>query len=207
MSCDAATVPQLAERVGVAAHEVLWHVTGMRKYGEVRELGEDGENPLYALITRYPTAESHWRRNYHGARHRWIAFEEDQASRSMVFACFSCGNCTTVCPPAAESGAFIIALGAIAYDMEVNMFFTFWATVALCDPKKHPIKGFLNKMFGWMLPSSSHALPLSKMLKPGNLLEQSPRLQPTSSFPADNESEDSVRYRRRRHRTLFQGES
>jgi len=63
--------------------------------------------------------------------------------------------------------AFIIALGAIAYDMEVDMFFTFWATAALRDPKKHPHKGFLDKMFGWMLPSSSHALPLTKMQMAG----------------------------------------
>ena len=59
--------------------------------------------------------------------------------------------------------AFIIALGAIAYDMEVDMFFTFWATAALRDPKKSPAKGLLDKMFGWMLPRSSHKLPLSKM--------------------------------------------
>ena len=63
--------------------------------------------------------------------------------------------------------AFIIALGAIAYDMEVDMFFTFWATAALRDPKKHSSKGMLDKMFGWMLPSSSHALPLSKMQMAG----------------------------------------
>ncbi len=59
--------------------------------------------------------------------------------------------------------AFIIALGAAAYDMEVDMFFTFWGTAALRDPKKSPRKGFLDKMFGWMLPRSSHSLPLSKM--------------------------------------------
>ena len=63
--------------------------------------------------------------------------------------------------------AFIIALGAVAYDMEVDMFFTFWATAALRDPKKSPRKGFLDKMFGWMLPRSSHALPLSKMQMAG----------------------------------------
>ncbi len=63
--------------------------------------------------------------------------------------------------------AFIIALGAVAYDMEVDMFFTFWATAALRDPKKSPRKGFLDKMFGWMLPRSSYALPLSKMQMAG----------------------------------------
>lgn len=43
------------------------------------------------------------------------------------------------------------------------MFFTFWATAALRDPKKKPSKGLLDKMFGWMLPASSRKLPLSKM--------------------------------------------
>jgi peroxiredoxin family protein len=63
--------------------------------------------------------------------------------------------------------AFIIALGAVAYDMEVDMFFTFWATAALRDPKKSPPKGFLDRMFGWMLPRGSRALPLSKMQMAG----------------------------------------
>ena len=63
--------------------------------------------------------------------------------------------------------AFIIALGAAAYDMEVDMFFTFWATAALRDPKKKVKKGLLDKMFGRMLPSSSRRLPLSKMQMAG----------------------------------------
>lgn len=63
--------------------------------------------------------------------------------------------------------AFIIALGAVAYDIQVDMFFTFWATAALRDPKKSARKGLLDKMFGWMLPRSSFALPLSKMQMAG----------------------------------------
>lgn len=59
--------------------------------------------------------------------------------------------------------AFIIALGAAAYDMEVDMFFTFWATAALRDPKKSAKKGFLDTLFGLMLPRGSKKLPLSKM--------------------------------------------
>jgi peroxiredoxin family protein len=59
--------------------------------------------------------------------------------------------------------AFIIALGAVAYDIQVDMFFTFWATAALRDPKKSAAKNLIDKMFGWMLPSSSKKLPLSKM--------------------------------------------
>jgi len=59
--------------------------------------------------------------------------------------------------------AFIIALGATAYDMEVDMFFTFWATAALRDPRKKAKKGFIDRMFGIMLPTGAAALPLSKM--------------------------------------------
>ena len=59
--------------------------------------------------------------------------------------------------------AFIVALGAAAYDMEVDMFFTFWATASLRDPKKSAKKGLMDRMFGFMLPRGSGKLPLSKM--------------------------------------------
>ena len=59
--------------------------------------------------------------------------------------------------------AFIVALGACAYDMEVEMFFTFWSIAALRDPKKKAKKNFMSKMFGWMLPKGSKKLKLSKM--------------------------------------------
>ncbi|MHB1767310.1 MAG: DsrE/DsrF/DrsH-like family protein [Phycisphaerae bacterium] len=63
--------------------------------------------------------------------------------------------------------AFIIALGAVAYDIQVDMFFTFWAIAALRDPKKSAKKGLLDRMFGLMLPRGSRALPLSKMQMAG----------------------------------------
>ena len=63
--------------------------------------------------------------------------------------------------------AFIIALGAAAYDMQVDLFFTFWATASLRDPKKRVRKGFLDAMFGWMLPRGTMKLPLSKMQMAG----------------------------------------
>jgi len=59
--------------------------------------------------------------------------------------------------------AFIIAVGAAAYDMEVDMFFTFWATASLRDAKKSAKKGLMDKMFGFMLPRGTRKLPLSKM--------------------------------------------
>jgi peroxiredoxin family protein len=59
--------------------------------------------------------------------------------------------------------SFVIALGAAAYDMKVNMFFTFWGTAALRDPEKRPKKKLVEKMFGWMMPKGSRKLPLSRM--------------------------------------------
>jgi peroxiredoxin family protein len=60
--------------------------------------------------------------------------------------------------------AFIIATGAAAMFEEVVMFFTFWATPALRDPKKSGKgKDLMAKMFGWMLPKGSGKLKLSKM--------------------------------------------
>lgn len=63
--------------------------------------------------------------------------------------------------------AFIIALGATAYDIQVDMFFTFWAIAALRDPKKTARKGLLDRMFGLMLPRGAKALPLSKLQMAG----------------------------------------
>lgn len=45
-----ATVPQIAAALEMPSDEALWHVTGMRKYGKVTEVGEDGDYPLYALV-------------------------------------------------------------------------------------------------------------------------------------------------------------
>ena len=63
--------------------------------------------------------------------------------------------------------SFIIALGAVAYDIQVDMFFTFWAIAALRDPNKSAKKSFMDRMFGLMLPRGSRALPLSKMQMAG----------------------------------------
>lgn len=60
--------------------------------------------------------------------------------------------------------AMIIATGARAMDMEVKLFFTFWATAMLRDPKKNPKgKDLISKMFGMMLPKGSKKLKLSQM--------------------------------------------
>jgi peroxiredoxin family protein len=59
--------------------------------------------------------------------------------------------------------AFVIATGAAAMGMQVNLFFTFWGTAALRRESVRVKKALLEKMFGWMLPSGSKKLPLSQM--------------------------------------------
>ncbi len=60
--------------------------------------------------------------------------------------------------------AFVIATGAVAMGMEAVMFFTFWGTPVLRDPrKKVGGKDFMGKMFGFMLPKGRNAIKLSKM--------------------------------------------
>lgn len=60
--------------------------------------------------------------------------------------------------------AFIIANGAAAYDHEVTIFFTFWGLNALRKEEQVPVKkGFLEKMFGKMMPRGVNRMGLSKM--------------------------------------------
>ncbi len=69
--------------------------------------------------------------------------------------------------------SFIIATGAAAMDTQVDMFFTFWGTAAMRDPKASPPpKSFIERMFGWMLPKGVNKLPLSKL----NFLGMGPKL-------------------------------
>lgn len=62
--------------------------------------------------------------------------------------------------------AYIIANGAAAYDHEVTIFHTFWGLNAL-RKDEHVIvpqrKGFMEKMFGKMMPRGANRLGLSKM--------------------------------------------
>ncbi|HEY5961460.1 MAG TPA: DsrE/DsrF/DrsH-like family protein [Polyangiaceae bacterium] len=63
-----------------------------------------------------------------------------------------------------QLAAFIIATGAAAMFEKVTMFFTFWATAALRDPKKASVpKDAMGSMFGMMLPKGTPDLKLSQM--------------------------------------------
>ncbi len=61
--------------------------------------------------------------------------------------------------------SFVIANGAAAAGKKVSIFFTFWGGLNVIKKTKKPSvkKDFMGKMFGFMLPSSSKKLSLSKM--------------------------------------------
>lgn len=64
--------------------------------------------------------------------------------------------------------AYIIANGAAAYDHEVTIFHTFWGINALRKQEMVEVKkGFLEKMFGKMMPRGAEKLGLSKMQMAG----------------------------------------
>lgn len=45
----AKTVPEIAVITGIAPHEVLWHVTAMKKYDRIMENGMCGDYYLYQV--------------------------------------------------------------------------------------------------------------------------------------------------------------
>lgn len=60
--------------------------------------------------------------------------------------------------------SFIIANGAASMGKKVTMFFTFWGLNILRKPDKVRVKkGFMDRMFGIMMPRGSRRLKLSKM--------------------------------------------
>nr|WP_281253729.1 DsrE/DsrF/DrsH-like family protein [Sporomusa silvacetica] len=60
--------------------------------------------------------------------------------------------------------AFIIANGAASMGKKVTLFFTFWGLNILRKPEHVSVKkGFIDKMFGLMMPKGSKELKLSNM--------------------------------------------
>ncbi len=57
----------------------------------------------------------------------------------------------------------IIATGAAAMGMQVNLFFTFWATSSLRNGAFRGKRPLIERMFGWMLPKGRRSLKLSQM--------------------------------------------
>ena len=60
--------------------------------------------------------------------------------------------------------SFVLANGAAATGHKVTMFFTFWGLNVIKKTQKPAVgKDIMGRMFGWMMPSSSKGLKLSKM--------------------------------------------
>ncbi len=60
--------------------------------------------------------------------------------------------------------SFVIANGALAMGSKVTMFFTFWGINVLRKGESQASgKGFMDKMFGMMMPNGARKLKLSKM--------------------------------------------
>ncbi len=51
------TVPALARNLKLSSLDVLRHIAGMRKYGEIRELGEADGYVRYGLVETEPRAK------------------------------------------------------------------------------------------------------------------------------------------------------
>lgn len=61
--------------------------------------------------------------------------------------------------------SLVIANGSLAMNGKVTLFFTFWGLNVLRKSvlDNPPNKGFMDKMFGWMMPKGIGELPLSRM--------------------------------------------
>lgn len=59
--------------------------------------------------------------------------------------------------------AFTMANASAASGIATTMFFTFWSLAALRQPRRVTGKNLIERMFGWMLPRGSAAVPMSKL--------------------------------------------
>ena len=51
MRQGSATIPEIAAATGLPSHQVLWHITAMKKYDLVIEVGQCGEYYQYQMVT------------------------------------------------------------------------------------------------------------------------------------------------------------
>lgn len=59
--------------------------------------------------------------------------------------------------------AFTLANAAAASGLRTEMFFAFWGVATLRVRRRSKGKSFVERMFGWMQPFGSRALPMSRM--------------------------------------------
>ena len=51
MRQGSATIPEIAAATGLPSHQGLWHITAMKKYDLVIEVGQCGEYYQYQMVT------------------------------------------------------------------------------------------------------------------------------------------------------------
>lgn len=89
---------------------------------------------------------------------------------------------------------FVIANGAAAMDSSVTIFFTFWGLNVLRKDRAPAVsKGFLDKMFGMMMPRGPRRLKLSKMHMAGAGTRMMRYVMKTKNVMTPEELIDSAR--------------
>jgi len=58
LAAGPSTVPALAAATGLPTKDVLWHVAAMRKYGDLAEVGMDGDYCTYSLVAETGGSEA-----------------------------------------------------------------------------------------------------------------------------------------------------
>ena len=92
-------MPEIAERIERPAHEVVYWVMGMRRYGHLVEVGDADDDGYY----HYAASEG---------RPTMTTVDIDlfadlqRFGAADVAACFSCGTCTATCPLTDNDGTF-----------------------------------------------------------------------------------------------------
>jgi hypothetical protein len=57
LAAGPATVPAISAASGLPTQDVLWHISAMRKYGDLVETGTDGDYCTYALVAAGETGD------------------------------------------------------------------------------------------------------------------------------------------------------
>jgi ferredoxin len=92
------TVPEMAAETGLPAHEVLWHITAMKKYKPHRRIRNVRRILPLSVTTGDELMSQRADLNFVNELKAYGAINTD--------ACFNCGNCTAVCPLSKDETVF-----------------------------------------------------------------------------------------------------
>lgn len=130
----------LATDAGFPGDAEAWCKTTGHKFIDKRS-----ENGIYHVVIEKsaPHSENN-QQTLHGAKGKTFILFSDDLDKSLA--------------------TFVLANGAAATGQKVSIFFTFWGLNTIKKSHKPKVKkDFWGKMFGWMLPSDSTKLSLSKL--------------------------------------------